>query len=218
MTAKAIGTFYNTGARFPVWSKSTRMEVKFRPIARRQAARLYHEARRFERQTRITRNHQDGRLGRNGLAILHALLFDFIDHVSGALFPSYDAIADRASISVSSVWRGLVKLKAAGVLDWVRRCHWNVDGTLEQDSNAYWIKEAPAWRGFAPRSAAPTPEKGTWGEHTPQGDALSQAVDAMNAGDRRHAQHLLELGEPGTPAAALAALNRQRAKNSGNGR
>jgi hypothetical protein len=52
---------------------------------------------------------------------VHALLFDFINYRTGALYPSWAAIAEAACISESSVGRGLAKLKAAGVLNWLRR-------------------------------------------------------------------------------------------------
>jgi hypothetical protein len=83
--------------------------------------RLYHKARRFERRTRQA-GRQDGALGRNGLAVRHALLFDFLNYNSGQLDPAYATIAKQACISVRSVARGLVNLKVAGVLNWLRRC------------------------------------------------------------------------------------------------
>ena len=45
---------------------------------------------------------------RDGLAILHALLFDFLNYRSGALYPSWAAISDAANISERSVIRRLV--------------------------------------------------------------------------------------------------------------
>ena len=67
-------------APWPVWRDSTRKEVRFQPLPKRQAVKLYHHARRLERQTRA-RNRQDGAIGRNGLA-LHALLFDFMHYTN----------------------------------------------------------------------------------------------------------------------------------------
>ena len=72
-------------------------------MPKRQAVRLYHDARRFERQTRQP-GRQDGALGRNGLAVLHALLFDFLNYASGRLDPSYARIAEKAA-SASAAWR-----------------------------------------------------------------------------------------------------------------
>ena len=44
-----------TYAAWPVWKDSARAEVKFQPLPKKRAVRLYHEARRFERQTRTHR-------------------------------------------------------------------------------------------------------------------------------------------------------------------
>jgi len=62
-------TGMKTYAAWPVWKDSARAEVKFHPMPRRQAVRLFHDARRYERQTRKF-GRQDGAIGRNGLAIL----------------------------------------------------------------------------------------------------------------------------------------------------
>jgi hypothetical protein len=73
--------------------------------------KLWHDARRFGRQTRQP-GFQDGVLGRNGHA-LHALLFDFLNYRSGALYPSWAAIATKACISERSVGRGLGQAQGA---------------------------------------------------------------------------------------------------------
>jgi len=46
-----------------VWKDSTTKKVKFAPLAKDQAVRLYHKARQFERQTRQP-GKQDGALDR----------------------------------------------------------------------------------------------------------------------------------------------------------
>jgi hypothetical protein len=174
-----------TYAAWPVWSDSTRAEVRFQPMPKRQAVRLWHDARRFERQTRQP-NRQDGAIGRNGLAILQALLFDFLNYRSGALYPSWSAIARAAGISERSVGRGLAKLKAAGVLHWLRRCveEW-IDGrfTLRQQSNAYAVCPATQWRGYQAPPEPPPPAPGTWGDHPPMpgfaDDRLAAALDRL---------------------------------------
>ena len=147
-------------ATWPVWRDSTRKEVKFQPLPKKQAVKLYHEARRFERQTRAAapKGHQDGALGRNGLAVLHALIFDFLNFATGKLFPSIASIAHAANISARSVSRGLVRLKECGVVHWLRRCaeDWQ-DGrfVLRQETNAYGILPATQWRGYAPKAGSP---------------------------------------------------------------
>src|SRR6516165_5693742 len=103
-------------AVWPVWRDSVRRQVTYQPMSKRLAVQLWHKARRFERQTRKP-GLQDGAIGRNGLATLHALLFDFLNYASGRLDPAHATIARAANISERSVRRGLVKLKAAGVLN-----------------------------------------------------------------------------------------------------
>ena len=199
-----------TFAAWPVWKDSARAEVKFQPMPRRRAIRLYHEARRFERQTR-TSGRQDGALGRNGLAILHALIFDCLNYVSGRLDPSYATIARLANISVRSVARGLAKLKASGVLNWVRRCVERVlDGrfTLEQETNAYAVVPASQWRGYVPTPPPPPPAPGTWGDHPPLPDMLTQAADALRRGSPQSALALLDADPTDGLALALARLGR----------
>jgi hypothetical protein len=164
-------------ALWPVWRDSTRKEVRFQPLPKRQAVKLYHHARRLERQTRA-RNRQDGAIGRNGLLALHALLFDFMHYASGRLDPSIKAIARAANISESSVKRGLVKLKAAGVVTWLRRCAEDWIGgrfVLRQQTNAYGVLPASQWRGYAPPTAPPAPFARSWGDCPPLPDPLTSA-------------------------------------------
>ncbi|WP_156967688.1 helix-turn-helix domain-containing protein [Methylosinus sp. PW1] len=192
-------------ATWPVWRDSSRGDVKFAPLPRKKAARLYHEARRFERTTR-TPGRQDGALGRNGLAVLHALIFDFLNYATGALFPSQESIARAANISPRSVARGLAKLKAAGVVNWLRRCaeDW-IEGrfVLRQQSNAYAILPASQWRGYAAEPQAPPPHPDAWGACPP----LPSCLDAAQA-DTSHAARLrtLALDPHDALAAALARL------------
>jgi hypothetical protein len=142
-----------TYAAYPVWADSCRAEVRFQPMPKRQAVRLWHDARRFERQTRQP-NRQDGAIGRNGLAILQALLFDFLNYRSGALYPSWSAIARAAGISERSVGRGLAKLKAAGVLHWLRRCveEWSREWCSGRGWTRKNVDVVRAWRSAARRT------------------------------------------------------------------
>jgi hypothetical protein len=127
-------------AGLPVWKDSTRTEVRFQPLSKKAVVKLWHRARDFERQTRQP-NRQDGALGRNGLAVLQVLIFDFLNFATGRLDPGYESIARMANISRRSVARGLAKLKTDGVLNWLRRCREGPDERgryrLEQETNAY---------------------------------------------------------------------------------
>lgn len=169
-----------TRATWPVWSGSAEGKVRFHPVSKKEAARLYHRALAFERQTREP-GKQDGRIGRNGLAILRALLFDFYNHRTGQLDPAYATIARAACISVRSVARGLQRLKDAGVLFWQRRCRKSHDSDgrfmMEQESNAYGVRPVSHWRGYQAPPEAPPPEPGTWGDHpVAMRDALAEAL------------------------------------------
>ncbi len=194
-------------AIWPVWANSARKPVRFAPMPKRQAVQLYHEARRFERQTR-TYGRQDGALGRNALAVLHALLFDFLNFRTGRLDPSLASIARAAAISVSSVKRGLVRLKAAGVVSWLRRCAEVIAGDgrfqLRQETNAYSVCPASQWRGYA-AATAPAPHPLVWGASPPLPDALALTCEATGA----HAMTAMLETDPLDPLArALAALGR----------
>jgi hypothetical protein len=85
------------------------------PLPKKHAVKIFHKARAFERQTR-QKGKQDGALGRNGLLVLHTLIFDCLNYVTGRLDPAIETIARKAAISISSVKRGLVNLKQSGVL------------------------------------------------------------------------------------------------------
>jgi hypothetical protein len=89
---------FKTYAPSPVWRDSTTGQVKFQRMPKRQAVKLYHRARDYERRTRAP-GKQDGAIGRNGLAVLHALIFDFLDYATGRLDPGYEAIARTACVS-----------------------------------------------------------------------------------------------------------------------
>ena len=201
-----------TRAPYRVWSGSTRLPVKFPPVSKKDAARLYHRALEFERQTRQP-GKQDGAVTRNGLAILRALLFDFLNYATGQLDPAYETIARAACISVSSVARGLTALKEAGVLSWQRRCKARPSGDgaylLEQDTNAYTVRPLSQWRGFTTRPEPPPPEPGTWGDH-PCGtrDAISEAIAEGPSASVMARVRQLE-NDPANPlAAVLARLGR----------
>jgi hypothetical protein len=161
-----------TCAPWPVWKDSTTKPVRSQPMTRREAHQLYRDAEEFERQTRKP-GHQDGALGRNGLKVLYALLFHFLNYRSGALYPSRKKIAREAIISERSVDRGLVSLKKAGILNWLRRCE-EVVGALggflmRQISNAYAVLPCSQWRGYKPPPPPPPPPTPScWGARPPE--------------------------------------------------
>src|ERR1700709_1879607 len=110
-----------TFAAWPVWSGSSTKEIRFQPIPKKAATRLWHRARDFDRQTR-RKAHHGGAVGHAALQVLHTLIFDFLNYASGRLDPSYAAIARKANMCERTVANALQRLKAVGILNWVRRC------------------------------------------------------------------------------------------------
>jgi len=128
-----------TYAPFPVWGGSTTAPARFGAIPKKQAIRLWHRARQFDRQTHEPGRH-GGAVGRTALAVLHALTFDFLNHRTGRLDPSYAAIARKAGVSIRAASDALKRLRELGLLHRIRRCveDWQ-DGQfrLRQETNAY---------------------------------------------------------------------------------
>lgn len=197
-----------TYAPSPIWRNSTTDQVKYQPMKRKDAAKLWHEARRFERSTRQP-GKQDGALGRNGLAVLYALLFDFLNYASGRLDPAIATIAKAANISERSARRGLDALKRFGVVNWVRRCMTELGEAgrvvFKQLSNAYAVLPISQWFGHRPRPEAPPPERGTWGDHPPLPSVIEQAAAAETFAGKLAA---LELDAGDSLAASLARWGR----------
>jgi hypothetical protein len=196
----------------PVWRGSVRAEVNFTPMPKKAAVRLWHRAREWDRSTRAPGRH-GGAVGRIGLAVLHSLLFDFLNHRTGQLDPSYEGIAKKAGVSRASVGRALVRLRGLGILDWVRRCSGELrDGrfVLAQERNAYVVQGEGRWQDYRPSPALPmAPEQGTWGEHPPLPSALVQAAQDHGMGLSRGAVLTALASDPGDAlAAALARMGR----------
>ena len=209
VTSNCLPSFaqVKTYAAHPVWKGSARTPVRFVPMARRDAVRLFHEARRFERATRKFRK-QDGSVGRNGILLLQAMLFDCLNHKTGRLDPSYRTLARLAHISIRSVARGLQKLKAAGIINWVRRCAESIingQWCLEQESNAYAVIPPTQWHGYRPKPPLQRPEAGTWGDQPPIPSALEGAADAVRNGYGSEAAETALRRDPGDALAAAVA-------------
>jgi len=102
-----------TYAAWPVWSDSTTEPVRFQPMPKKAAVRLWHRARDFDRGTHQPGRH-GGAVGHVGLAVLHALIFDFLNHRTGRLDPSYEAIARKAGVCVRTVASALMRLREVG--------------------------------------------------------------------------------------------------------
>jgi hypothetical protein len=125
------------------------------------------------------------------------------------LDPSYAAIAAKAGVCVHTVASALQRLKALGILNWVRRCaeRRDADGrfVLEQETNAYAVLPESQWRGYRPPQEPPGPAPGTWGEPPPMLSAVAQA--ALESDLAAKVQALASDPKDGL-AAALARLGR----------
>ena len=111
-----------------------------------------------------------------------------------------------------SVGRGLVKLKDAGVVNWLRRCMENwVDGrfTLRQQTNAYAVLPRRNGAATARQPPAPPPDPGTWGDPAPVPGAIEQAIIASRDGaGLKERIALLQSDESDDSALALARLGK----------
>ena len=91
---------------------STTSPVRFAAMPKKAAVRLWHRARDFDRGTHQP-GHHGGAVGHTGLAVLHALIFDFLNHRTGRLDPSYAAIAAKAGVCVRTVASGAAAAEGA---------------------------------------------------------------------------------------------------------
>ena len=197
-----------TYAPWPVWSGSTTATIRFEPMPKKAAVKLWHRARDFDRATHQAGKH-GGALGRTALAVLQALIFDFLNYRTGRLDPSYEAIAAKAGVCVRSVATALKRLRELGILNWVRRCiESKRDGRfmLEQETNAYAVLPESQWRGYRPPPEPPAPAPGTWGG--PASMMPPAAVLAAVEGDPKAKLRVLEANAMTGLERALASLGR----------
>jgi hypothetical protein len=87
-----------TYAAWPVWSDSTTKTIRFQPIPKKEATKLWHRARDFDRRTHQPGKH-GGNVGHAALQVLHALIFDFLNYRTGQLDPSYEAMTKASDIN-----------------------------------------------------------------------------------------------------------------------
>jgi hypothetical protein len=199
-----------TYAAWPVWRDSTTKEVRFAPMSLKQAAKHWQKARRFDRQTHTAGKH-GGLIGRTALAVLYALLFDFLDFKTGRLDPSYDTIAAKAGVCRRTVATALARLKDLGLLHWQRRSQPEPEAgggyRQVQITNAYAVLSPANWKGFYEPPPPPPPHPSTWGA-TPPRDPLAEAADELRHGQRQTALAILDADPGDSLAAALARLGR----------
>ena len=198
-----------TYAAWPVWSGSVAAEVRFQPMPKRAAVKLWHRARDYDRQTSKPGCH-GGAVGHAALQVLHTLVFDFLNFGSGRLDPSYAAIARKANVCERTVATALQRLRSLGILTWLRRCREErgKDGgfRLKQETNAYAVLPPSQWHGYREPPAPPPPPASTWGAP----DRMPSVIEAAAmAPDMRGKVAALGTAPRLSPLeAALASLGR----------
>ena len=90
------------------------------PLDGNAKARIAAYAKAWSARNKQPRQHK-GPITRTFLEVLEALLWGFHNSRSGACFPSYEAIAERAGCARSTVVEALKALEWAGVLTWQNR-------------------------------------------------------------------------------------------------
>ena len=219
---QSIGTLAVRFAGRPVLSGSTKQPVQWGRMSRAERARRYANAERFDQATKQPGRH-GGTIGRTGLLVYRTLLFGFFNLKTGQLDPSYDAIAKRAGLCRKAVWAALNRLRALGLINWIRRCSDDHDAAgrfkLRQETNAYHVQPEDAWKGYRPAPEAPrTPEPGTWGAPAPVLDGLAQytADRDMGLSQEAAASALARVAESRLEA-AMARLSAQIQARQGGG-
>ena len=93
-----------------------------RPISYQEREQIWRDALEREAASRKP-GCQNGELGKAGLAVLHCLLFDFLNMKTGICFPRVRTLQERLQpwYSRASIFRALDQLEASGVLVRVHR-------------------------------------------------------------------------------------------------
>ncbi len=203
------GTSY---AAWRVWSGSTTNDARFVPMPKKAAIRLYHKAVEWNRRGKLAGCH-GGLIGSHVLLVLHTLIFDFLNHATGRLDPSYRAIERRTRLCRQTVAKALARLKQLGIINWIRRCREDRDAEgrfmLRQETNAYAILPSTQWRNYTDIDICEPPHPATWGACPPLPSLIEQACTSQREGQPIAAivSHL-EDDPRDTVASALASLGR----------
>jgi hypothetical protein len=97
-------------------------EANCRSISYKEREKIWRDAVERENATRA-KGCQNGELGKAALAVLHSLLFDFMNMKTGVCFPRVRTLQEKLCpwFSRASIFRALERLEAAGVLVRVHR-------------------------------------------------------------------------------------------------
>jgi hypothetical protein len=202
-----------TYAARPVWSGSTTADIKWPKVVKEAVIGWYHQARRWNAAKEAAARY-GGTLGSACMRVLECLIFDFQNYQTGRLDPSYEGIAAKTGLGRSTVGEALRRLRLHRIIHSQKRSehHWR-DGKfqLRQRTNAYMLLPPSQWRGVEPPSEPPPPDPGTWGDHPPLPDVMTQALAERRQGGSIEASiKILETDETDELALATASLWRTR--------
>jgi hypothetical protein len=203
------GTSY---AAWRVWSGSTMKETRFVPMPKKAAIRIYHKAAAWNRRGKIAGKH-GGLLGNSTLLVLHTLIFEFLNHKTGRLDPSYSALQRATRLCRQTIASALATLKQLGIINWIRRCIEDRDKAgrfiLRQETNAYAILPSSQWTGYVEAPAPEPPHPSAWGACPPLPSLIEQAtVDAQHGDSMRAVVKRLDADAGDELALTLASLGR----------
>ncbi len=203
------GTSY---APWQVWSGSTTKDARFVPIPKKAAIRVYHKAVQWNRRGKLTGRH-GGLIGSHVLLVLHTLIFDFLNHTTGRLDPSYSALQKATRLCRQTIASALATLKELGIIHWVRRCREDKDQygrfVLRQETNAYAILPTTQWRGYTDDAEPQSLHPASWGACPPLPSVIEEASTTAQGGGSIAAAIARLDNDPRDPvAAALSSLGR----------
>ncbi len=210
------GTSY---AAWKVWADSSTKKGPFVPMAkepamaRKAAARIYRKAVKWNGSGKLAGRH-GGLVGSHVLLVLHTLIFDFLNHATGRLDPSYKAIQRKTRLCYATVAKALARLKELGILNWRRRSQpdRNEYGgfILRQISNEYAILPPTQWRGYTDLDTPEPPHPSIWGASPPLPSLIEQACADVQDGDSaRSVVSRLDADPDDKAALAVASLFRE---------
>lgn len=188
------------------WSGSVRRPVRYVPISKLDATRLFHKALKRVNLDQIRRAwaKPNGRKAppHSVERVLRALVFDCLNFRTGRLDPGHETIARLAGCSVRTVARAIRYLRALKIIGWLRRCFsWTSEEgrfQISQDTNAYWLNSPTTWGDLENElHSAPPPPADLWGGELPRPRLLNPSVSD-------HRDTLLEGLPPGTTFEELA--------------
>ena len=201
-----------TYAAWPVWSQSTTRDTRFVPMPKKAAIRIYHKAVEWNRRGKLAGRH-GGLIGSHDLLVLHSMIFDFLNHRTGRLDPSYSTIQRTTRLCRQTVAKALARLKELGIVNWTRRCREDKDASgrfmLRQETNAYAILPTSQWRGYVDTDPPEPPHPTEWGAVPPLPSLIEQAAADLKAGDSPRRAVTALAADPGDDVAtALASFGR----------